>query len=1072
MPTPFTRFVPRVPNRALVATLGASLLWCATPLATASAQAGTETAQQARRARIVGLVIDVATKQPLAGANIFLVGTPITASSGPDGRFIIPSAPPGLYNIDARRLGYGPQRINNVRLVADSNVTVNISLSVTSTRLDQVTVSGSMDAQSVAKSTITVDKITSENFPVMPTGSAAGLIAGKVAGVAITRPSGKPGSGVNIVLRTPISGITEGGTPPSPLFVVDGVFLNQAQNTTTQDIESMDIESIEVIKGAAAASLYGSRAAAGVIAITTKRGKGLALGTTQFQARSETGTDQYQNTLPKNQHHAFRQDANGNWLNAQDQIVPRAQRALKPFGIMDAPFTSKTYDHPALFFNPGSTTIQSLQVQGNAAATNYNLAYTRNGFGGVLENNEGYKRQTLRLNLDSRLNEKLNVSVSVNHTRGQDDASSPSFNDFYRIDTDVNLKEPDPFPRVGFPYLIVPDSVTLFANPLYTQFIADDVVRRARTLLNANASYRPFSWLSVAGDANYDRGDYARTTYTPRSTPVVSTAASNLGTISPSLGSLREINEVTDGYIITGTISATKSLGDLTARLSQRGETRREYAPSLTTTGTDFGTEGLKAMSQARVRTTANNINDFRVLGAITNLGLSFKERYIGDFLWRREGNSLFGAANRWNTFGRASAAWILSEESWFPMPAFNQFKLRYSYGVTGVSPAFSDQYEAMTNDGTGAIRRSNLGNANIRPTATSEQEIGLDVAFKSRLSATVTYVRNNSKDVFVNVPAPAVSGYQLVRTNPAYLGGNVLEFTLQGALLTNPKGLRWDVLVTGDRQQQFTRGFGRTCFEDVLQYRCDGVPLSEMWGNQNVRDKSHLPAIHRNSQALFDVNDEGWVVPVGAGNTWRDGIGKNLWGSTVTIDGTAYGWGLPIQRRDSTGQLWYSKIGDSQPLLSFGFQNNFRYNNFRLFVQTIGRLGGDVYANTNQRYYASGDHPDVDQFGKPDELKKPVAYYNRVSNNNNLFLAQFVESGTNLTIAEVMLGYRAEAKRWKFLDKVGVSAMNIDLIGRNMRTFTNYTGLNVNASSPTSRFDDATYPLTRTLTGVVTLTF
>ena len=255
MSFPFARFVPRVPYRRPVATLGAILLWCAAPLTQLSAQAAAESTQPTRRARVVGLVTDVATKQPLAGVNVFLVGTPITASTGPDGRFIIPSAPAGLYNIDVRRLGYGPQRINNVRLVADSLITVNITLSVTSTRLDQVTVSGSMDAQSVAKSTITVDKITSENIPVMPTGSAANLIAGKVAGVAITRPSGKPGSGVNIVLRTPISGITEGGAPPSPLFVVDGVFLNQAQSVTTQDIESMDVESIEVIKGAAAASL-------------------------------------------------------------------------------------------------------------------------------------------------------------------------------------------------------------------------------------------------------------------------------------------------------------------------------------------------------------------------------------------------------------------------------------------------------------------------------------------------------------------------------------------------------------------------------------------------------------------------------------------------------------------------------------------------------------------------------------------------------------------------------------------------------------------------------------------------
>lgn len=830
----------------------------------------------------------------------------------------------------------------------------------------------------------------------------------------------------------------------------------------------MDVESIEVIKGAAAASLYGSRAAAGVIAITTKRGKGLALGTTQFQGRYEQGTETYQTTMKKNQHHAYRQDANGNWLNSSNQIVPRAQRALTPMGIMDQPYTSPTYNHVKQFYNPGTTTIQQLQVQGNAAATNYNLAYTRNLFGGVLKDNEGYRRQTLRLNVDSRLSEKLSVGVSANHTRGLDDASSPSFNNFYRIDTDVNLQEPDPFPKIGFPYIIVPDSVTRYENPLYTQYRADSFTRRARTLINANGMYRPTSWFSFSADANYDRGDVNSTSYTARGTPLVNSS----GGLSPSIGSLSISNQVTDGYILTATASLTKTLGDLTARVSQRGETRREFNNSLSTSGSDFSTEGLKAMSQARTKTSSNSTTDYRVIGSITNVGLSYKERYIGDFLVRREGNSLYGRANRWNTFGRASAAWLLSEESWFPFINFNLFKLRYSYGVTGLSPGFSDQYESMSNDGAGAIVRSSLGNVNISPTFTKEEEIGLDMAYKSRLSATLTYVRNESRDVFVNVPAPAVSGYEVVVTNPAHIGGRVWEATIQGAVLTDAKGLRWDVLVTADHQSQYTRKFGRTCFEDLPQYKCDGVPLSHLYGNMLIENKSQLRSYHANSQDAFDINDDGFVVPVGAGNTWRDGIAKQLWGTTVVVDGRAYRWGLPIVRTMEDGTRWMGKIGNSQPDLRFGFQNNFRYNNLRLFIQTTGQFGGNVYANSNQYYYASGDHPDVDQFGKPDELKKPMVYYNAAADNNVPVLKNFIQSGTHWTISEVMLGYTADAKRWHALSRLGISRAQIDLIGRNMRTFTNYTGLNVMGGTPTVRFDDATYPLTRTLTGVVTLTF
>jgi TonB-linked SusC/RagA family outer membrane protein len=1048
--------------RAMV--LGTTILTTAAPLS------GQDSPSQpaGRRARITGAVIDEVSKQPLAGVNIFVVGTPVTATTGPDGRYVITSAPVGIYSVDARRLGYGQSRVENVRLRADSVHTINFALNESVQRLDQVTVSGTIDETSVAKSTITVDKLTAADLPVPPTTSAAGAIAGKVAGVAITRSSGRPGSGVNILVRTPISGITEDGTPPSPLFVVDGVFLNQSQQTTTQDIEALDIESIEVIKGAAAASLYGSRAAAGVVAITTRRGKGLALGSNQFQVRGEAGVDQYQTTLNKNQHHQFMQDAEGHWLNAAGQIVPRAQRAVKPLGIMDAPYTSPTYNHAKLFYKPGSYNTQTATVQGNSASTNYNLSYSRTINPGILENNEGYRRQSLRVNVDARVNEKLSLGISANHDRGVQDVSGPSFNNFYRIDTDVNLKEPAPFPLFGFPYVIVPDSVTLYTNPLYSQYVGDDVVKRARTLINANGVYRPFTWLSVAADANYDRGDLSEITYTARGTPQVTSS----GGISLSTGRLEIESDITDGYILTGTATATKALGGLTMRFSERGEARREYNPYLSTVGTDFATEGLKQMGQARTKTSSESITDYRVLGAISTLGVSFNEKYIGDFLWRREGNSLFGRANRWNTFGRASAAWIMSEESWFPFTDFNTFKLRYSFGVTGVSPNFSYQYEAMSSDGSGGIRRSSLGNVNITPTFTREEEVGLDMSYKSRVSASLTYVKNVSRDVFVNIPAPAVSGYSVVVTNPARLGGNVVEATLQGTILQNFKGLQWTALVVADRTNLNTGQFGRTCFDDGLQYKCDGIRLSEMWGNQIVRDKAHLPARHANSLGQFDINDEGFVVPVGTGNTWRDGVAKNLWGTTVVIDGVSYGWGLPLPRYDENGQLWYGKIGDSNPGMKYGLNNNFRFGNFRVYVQATGQFGGNVYANSNQTYYASGDHPDVDQFGKPDELKKSVRYYNAVSNNNNLYLANFVESGTHLSLAELLFGYTFDARKYTFLSRTGISRAQVDLIGRNLKTFTKYSGLNVMAGTPTVRFDDATYPLTRTLTGVVTVTF
>jgi TonB-linked SusC/RagA family outer membrane protein len=1060
----------RTPNRAraplpfilaAVGMFGATLAYA--PSVHAQAAASTQ-----GRARVTGTVVDLESKQPLATANIFIVGTPITAVTGADGRFVIPSAPAGIYTIEAKRLGHGSQRFENVRLVADSVHTFSFTLNNTPLMMDQVTVSGTMNETSVAKSTISVAKVTEADIPVPTTASAASMVQGKVAGVNIVRPSGAPGSGVNIVLRTPISGVTQEGSVPGPLFVVDGVFLNSTQQVTTQDMEAMDVESIEVIKGAAAASLYGARAAAGVIAITTRRGKNLALGTQQFQVRSEWGIDQFQYQLEKNQHHQFIQDQQGNWLNAAGAIVPRHQRVVKPLGMMDSPYYSPTYDQANDFFKAGSYRKNSLTVQGNSSNTNYNMTYTRDDNPGVVPNNQGFSRQSIRVNVDSRLSEKLTLGLSMNHSRANTDEIAVSFGDFFRIDTDINLKEPDPFPKAGFPYKIIPDSVTNYTNPLFLSYISNNRTSRARTLIAANGSYRPWNWLSLSAEANYDRGDLRNKAYTPRGTPTNSS-----GTLGFSTGRLYLETDIVDGYRMTGTASLTKGIGGLTIRLSERGEVQRESNPYTTATGTDFATEGVETMAQARTKAATSSFTDRRTIGAITNLGLSYNEKYIGDFLIRREGNSLFGRANRWNTFGRASAAWVVSEEGWFPFESFNTFKIRYSYGVTGLSPNFSYQYEAMSSDGTGGLTRSQLGNVDVSPTFTKEEELGIDLSYKSRLSGSLVYVRNASRDVFVAVPALAVSGYQTVVRNTATLTGNITEATIQGQILNNPRGLQWTALIVADRSNSYIKKFGRTCFADGIQNKCENSRLSEMWGNRMVTDKSQLLQRHANSGAQFDVNDEGYVVAVGTGNTWRDGIAKNLWGTTVTIDGTAYPWGRPILQRQENNQAVYQKIGDSQADMNFGFNNTFRYKDVRLYFQIAGQLGGNVYSRTNQLFYQSGDHNDVDQFGRPDELKKPVAYYNALTNNSTTaYLENFVESATYASLNEFLVGYTFDSRKYGFLKRVGMDRAQVDLVGRNLHIFTNYTGLNVRGGSSTSRIDATGYPLTRTWSGVVTLTF
>lgn len=1056
------RFDPR-PRRAFVRGIMmlAAITLTAVTLSPETAEAQATQPAPNRRARIVGRVTDVVTNLPIVGANVQVVGTATAATTGDDGRFAIPSAPVGVFSIEARRIGFANRTVENVRLRADSVTTVNFQLSTNALRLTEMVVSATTDPTSGTRTPFATDKVTAENLPVPPTGSVATVLAGKISGATISKASGAPGAGAYVQLRSPVSQFNSN----SPLYVIDGVFLNSQQSVTTQDLEAMDIASIEVIKGAAAASLYGSRAASGVISITTNRGKSLAFGSTQLSIRSEYGQDVIGASYDKPQHHQYRVNETGQYVNAAGAVVARNQRVLRADGIMEERYIDPLYDHIDQFFQPGGYNAQTLTLLQNSAATNFGISYNRTLNPGVVENSNGLQRQTLRLNIDHRLRDALQVGASLSHTRSSDDPSSITFSDLYRINPDVNLRAPEPFGTS--PYVIIPDSTEIRTNPFYRQILNDNITKRMRTLMNVNASYRPTSWLTLDAFGSYDRGDRQVTNYVPRG--MTTTGGDALTT-----GSLTILDDDVDGVNAQGGATFLKAFGALTTRLSVRGETQREVNPFVSTTGTDFTITGVKDMDVARTKTVTSDVTDRRTNAGYANLGVDFGGKYVGDFLFRREGSSLFGPAGRWNSFYRASGAWLMNEEGWFPFESLNLFKVRYTIGTAGTRPAFADQYAALGVDGTGAISRQALGNPDLRPELSKEQEIGLDLIVKNRVSVSLTYVSNDTRDNLIGVPVAALTGFNTFNLNTGRTTGNTLEGTINAQILSNPKGLQWDVLIVGDKRRNFISEFNRTCYSDVELWRCEKTRIGTVWGNRHIRDNGQLLPVHANSQGAFDRNDEGYVVPVGTGNTYRDGRAKNLWGTNVVIDGRTYAWGRPMFELDPvTGQRWFGQIMDGNPALNYGFGNNFRYKGFRAFAQFTGNVGGKIYNNVRQTLYATNDHPDVDQFGRPDELKKPTAYFSTaIADGNNNYSQAFVEDGSYMRLSEMTVGYMLDRSRFGFLRKIGASRMQIDLVGRNLATWAKYGGLNPEASSGRARIDDTVYPLTRTFTAATSIIF
>jgi TonB-dependent SusC/RagA subfamily outer membrane receptor len=258
------------PRNLLTALLLYAVL---TPFAVSAQQGG----------RIAGTVTDAGGK-PVSGVQVFVQGTNLGVLSGTDGKYLLDRVPVGTHTIVTRHIGYSDQTQRNVRVTAGQVTNLDFRVTESVLSLQEVIVTGVQDPIAGVKAPFAIAHVSTENVSTVPSNRGAlASIQGKVAGAYILQATGEPGTNnMQIVLRTPTS--IQGNI--TPLIVVDGIITS---TTALLDMDAGNIESVEVVKGAAASSLYGSRAAAGVIAVTTKRGRNLEVDQTQILVRNEMG---------------------------------------------------------------------------------------------------------------------------------------------------------------------------------------------------------------------------------------------------------------------------------------------------------------------------------------------------------------------------------------------------------------------------------------------------------------------------------------------------------------------------------------------------------------------------------------------------------------------------------------------------------------------------------------------------------------------------------------------------------------------------------------------------------------
>ncbi|HXF96493.1 MAG TPA: SusC/RagA family TonB-linked outer membrane protein [Gemmatimonadales bacterium] len=1034
----------------------------------------------AQQAVITGRVTSAAG-EPLGGANVIVANTNFGAVTAANGTFTITIGAEAARGqqvvLTARQIGYKP--VTRTITLTPGTQEQNFQLEPDPLRLEEVVVTGVGEAMERKKLPFAVGSVGELELQAVPGANAVQSLQGKVAGVRLVPQSAQPGSEVAIRLRgaTSISGRQD------PLYIVDGVI----SRFGLADIAPEDVERIEVVKGAAASSLYGSNGANGVVQIFTKRGSSLADGDLRVTARNEVGVNNMPRRMQFSRSHAWRIDANGDYiLNAQ------GGRIVEPDGIADNPF-KVYYDHWDALVDPGLFTTNYVAVGQRRGTTNFNASFQNTRNEGVIFGLGGYTRRNFRLNLDLQVRSNMDAAVSAfygtsSNGRAAEGTGSPFFGlMFLQPDVDITACcNPD-----GSPYKAqVPLSgdVANDFNPLYELANRKITQDRNRFTGSGRLRWRLQSWLSAEGSFAYDQEGVFGKDVIPR--PYYTSSG------TPENGALLEATVTGYQYNAGANLTSVRRFGDITntTKIGTLYENQRVRA--LIVTAGEFRVGGVPEFSGVDQSTVLPQSGDsiIRTINYYASTTFDVKDRYVLEGLVRRDGSSLFGPENRWATYYRLSGAWRVTED--LPIPGLDEWKLRASYGTAGLRPGFDNQYEILQVTPAG-FDKLVLGNPFLKPARASEVEVGTNVEFGGgRYTFEYTFARKETKDQIILVDLPAMTGFRIGQwQNTGALESKTHEVTFAAQLVNTPStSLKLNIV--GDRTRQVITdwslperlyAFGQM---PAAFFLGKGSDLGVLYGNRWVR----------NIDDLYD--DPAKAAASGPGQTWsRDSVMVNEDGYVVrksaygTLSERAIKY-VFCKVRDPGGACLRTsdivQIGNANPdfNLSFGLTLNHR----RLVVNALldWSYGGDLYNGTRQWAFQATRDRVQDQAGKPpndptcgtvsDPMpscpRKTLGYYG-VGFYNGLDANDFfVENGSYAKLKELSVSYtfvNDQLRRLGFLR--GVREMRVGFIARNLFTITDYSGLDPEVSGLAGdpfqvRMDWFQYPQFRTFTASVELTF
>jgi len=993
---------------------------------------------------IKGKVSQKSDGSTIPGVNVYVKGTTIGVATSSEGFYEI------RVPVTATTLVYSFLGFKNVEVSINNQNTIDVELSEDVFGLEEIIVAGVASETPRKNLSVSVTKVDSKLINEVPSYSAAGALQGKVAGVNIISANGLPGSGSSIRIRGSSSLVGD----QRPMVMLDGNILY----TNLADINTDDIESIEVVKGAAAAALYGSKAGNGVIVINTKRGKGTDRSSVVF--RQEVGFQQLAKQIKLAEHHPYKladdwQDYpytryDGIWYN--DEGYPLSGNRIlvnSDKSYADQPY-SKIINQQDEFFTQGLFNTTYLAFSGSSAKSNFMISYERNRQEGILIETEGYTRNNLKLNLDHNLSNKIKISTSnlFLNTFSDNPGSNSTFNDLLFIGPDVDLTVPN---DDGTDYLITPDPWSIAENPLYPLKYRERTTKRMSFIGNVQANWDIVEGLKFDMKYTYEYRNVQYNTYTPKG--YLSDKPTYL------LGSLYKESYYEFDQNFQATLNYNKQIKDFTGKLKLSYLYENSDYNDFSVTGNEFAVADVPQLdwtdpTKATLGSYEGKIVAINYIGIVD---LDYKDKYLFSLQYRIDGSSLFGEDSRWHPFFRVSGGYRITED--FKIPGIQELKIRSAYGGSGQRPGFNNQYETLGGT-SGYFVPGIMGNKNLSPSITKEFEIGLDMEFLSHYYFEFIYSNANTDGAIRLAPVPSQTGYSQQWQNVGDINSQVFEATLGAKFFQNRK-FKWDINLVFDKvSQEITHLINVPPYNtgpyNAFYFR-EGETFAIMYGYEWLTSLDQMAEQLPDGKTISDyqINSDGYVIPAGT-------EGTNL-EIPVILDS------------DNDGLADKVQIGDGNPRFNLSLGNTMNYKRFTLYFLLSWKNGGDVYNYTRQYTFRDLRAEEFDQSGKAESEKKTINYYSTFYKNTEIN-SYFVEDGSYLKLREASLYYTFDKDQLSSLTKDLIKSIRIGIQARNIFTITNYSGYDPEVASGADLsnypFDDFGYPNFRTFSASLQLNF